>query len=233
MSRWLVGIDGDPGDLEQYPTWFPDGPIFAIREDGHVYLTGASFDQLSTADEVHAKAAETLREFGAVLSVLDPHSKISKAGGVIRENDDGSRHFTMFAEAGHYHIRGHAAAVFVSGAGEQPQHRETEAQRLLDQARRNPHLLVAASIWAEPPRSWPRLHRIMEEIEGYLGKPLDKAAYCSRKERERFARTANSAEASGNNARHRAGMFEPPPNPMSLRDGTFFIHRVLQRALGN
>ena len=67
MSRWLIAIDGDSGDVDQYPTWFPDGSIFAMRKDDRVYLTGTGFDQLTTAEEVHRKADETLREFAAVI----------------------------------------------------------------------------------------------------------------------------------------------------------------------
>ena len=229
MTKWFVSIHGDRADIDQYPAWFPDGPIFAIRKDEGVYLTGAAFETLKTAEEVHAAAMEALDEFAAAVSVLDTHSKIPKTGGVVREDDDGKRHFTMFAEAGHFQIRGHAAAVFVSGA--KPERRATEAQRLLEQARRNKHLLAAASIWAELPRSWSRLYRIMQELERYLRQPLDKAGYCSRNERERFTRSANSAEASGKDARHAIGMYKPPSNPMSVREGRLFIHRMLQRAL--
>jgi len=71
----------------------------------------------------------------------------------------------------------------------------------------------------------------MEEIEQHLGKHVDVAGLCSAKQRERFARTANTAEVAGPDARHAAGKFAAPNDPMSLPEATEFIGQLLLSVL--
>ena len=47
MRRWLVELDRERSDVEEFPERFPDGDIHAVENDGKVYLTGSAFDQFS------------------------------------------------------------------------------------------------------------------------------------------------------------------------------------------
>jgi hypothetical protein len=105
--------------------------------------------------------------------------------------------------------------------------KNTQAQQLLRAIERNPRLKAALALWAEPNASWPQLYRAMEEIEAELGERLDGAGLCSRNERERLTRTANSAEVVGTDARHALGGSEPPSNPMTLAQARSLIRRAL------
>jgi hypothetical protein len=71
----------------------------------------------------------------------------------------------------------------------------------------------------------------MEEIEQPLGKHVDAAGLCAANERERFTRTANTAEVSGPDARHATGKFAVPNNPMSLPEATEFVRQMLLSVL--
>jgi hypothetical protein len=44
MARWLVQLEGETTDLEEFPYWFPVGDAHAIEEDGGTYITGSAFD---------------------------------------------------------------------------------------------------------------------------------------------------------------------------------------------
>jgi hypothetical protein len=107
----------------------------------------------------------------------------------------------------------------------------TQAQELLERTSGSPHLEIALSLWADQMRSWPRLYRIIEEIEQHLGKHVDAAGLCTASQRERFTRTANTAEVSGPDARHATGKFAAPSNPMSLPEATEFVRQMLLSVL--
>jgi hypothetical protein len=109
--------------------------------------------------------------------------------------------------------------------------RPTQAQILLSGARMDDNLKFAVSLWGDPLRTWPRLYRVLEEIERYLGQPVQKAGFCSDNQRERFTRSANAAKIAGKDARHALDKFIPPKNPMDLKEATAFIGRLLQATL--
>jgi hypothetical protein len=97
-------------------------------------------------------------------------------------------------------------------------------------------LRTAVVLWASPGHAWWLLYRIVEEIEAHLrerglGTTIENAGYCSDNQRERFKRSANSAEASGLDARHAAGQSDPPKNPMGHEDAKAFVKEMLEKAL--
>jgi hypothetical protein len=102
---------------------------------------------------------------------------------------------------------------------------------MLSRAQSNQHLEIALTLWADPARPWPRLYRILEELELHIGKPADKAGLCSANERARFTRTANTAEVSGADSRHALSKYAPPPDPMSLEEATRFVGRIFSEVL--
>lgn len=169
MGRWYVDIDGDQFDCKDYLESFPDGPVFAVQKDGHVCLTGPEFEQFPTATDVRAAASNALQELSSVISVLSPKAGRVSVGTVHREEDDGPRHAYVFAGAASISIRALAPTLFISGGPQPPKATSTRAQQLLSLVKQNMHLSNALDAWRETPRSWPRLYRIMEEIEAHLG----------------------------------------------------------------
>lgn len=230
MARWLVKLSGERMDLEEFPRWFPDGDVYAIEEDGAFFLVGPALEALADAEAVLNEAVRVLDSFTAVISLLWPSLRGPVPSHVFRETDEGKRNAFVFL-TGTVSARSkvHAASVSLGTTVQLPQ--PTQAQELLKRASRSQHLEAALSLWGDPMRSWPRLYRILEEIEQHLGKPVDAAGLCSANQRERFTRTANTAEVSGADARHATGRFTPPDNPMSLSQAAEFIGGMLRSAL--
>ena len=135
-------------------------------------------------------------------------------------------HFVSVASA-----RSKTGAVVVSGSTLQ-QTLPTHAQQLLEASRTDRRLQLVVSIWADPIRTWPRLYRLLEELEAYLKLDVDVAGLCTKNERVRFNRSANCAEIAGKDARHMAGKFNPPSNPMNLSEATSFIGNLVKETLG-
>ena len=230
MARWLVRLSGERMDLEEFPRWFPDGDVYAIEENAAFFLVGPALEGLPDAEAVLREALRVLDGFTAIISLLWPSLRKPVASHVFRETDEGTRNAFVFL-TGSVSARSkvHAPSVSLGAPLQPPQ--PTRAQELLKRARGSQHLEAALSLWADPIRSWSRLYRILEDIEQHLGKRVDAAGFCSARQRERFTRTANTAEVSGADARHAAGKFTPPVNPMRLSEAAEFIGRMLHSAL--
>ena len=230
MSRWLVKLEGTSFDLEDFPYWFPRGQVFATADADGTYLVGELLEACSDSAAVYQTAETLLDEMHAVICLLDPGIRRPTIGVVLRENDAGKRTGTIYASAtigGRSKVR---ATLTVEGAANTPPS-ETQAQLLLAAAQVNRHLRIGLSLLAMPHVSWPHLYRALEEIEASLGKKVNDAGVCSSNERERFTRSANSGEVAGKEARHRIGKFDPPLQPMTLRDAQAFVRRCLDATL--
>jgi hypothetical protein len=230
MARWLVQLEGDQFDLEEFPNWFPDGDVYAVEENGSVYLVGPAFEGLLEASQVYEIALQAVDEFSAIITLLWSSLQRPKVGGVFRENNDGRRQAFVFL-SGSVTGRSKARATLAVDGIKEALQRPTRAQILLSGSRMDDHLRVAVSLWGDPLRTWPRLYRVLEEIERYLGQQVQKAGFCSDNQRERFTRSANAAEIAGKDARHARGKFAPPKDAMDLKEATAFIGRLLQATL--
>ena len=231
MGRWLIELSGDRMDLEEFPRWFPDGKIFAIEEKGRFFLTGPEFDCLPNVEAVRNDAIGALDRFWAVISLLWSGVRRPTISSISQETDEGGRS-TYVLISGSATLRAKASGTLeVGGIPATPG--PTQAQELLRIAKQSPNLDIALSVWAHPYRSWAQLYRILGEVEKYLGEPVNKKGFCSDNKRERFRRTANSAEAAGIDARHEAGGSRKPDDPMSLEEGTSFIADILLTVLQN
>lgn len=231
MKRWLVELRGERFDIEDYPRWFPNGEIFAVEEGGAVYLTGPAFNSCSDATQVWKTASEAISDMFAVANLLTPGLHRAEIGSLIYENDQGRRMQSVVVVAPTAEARAKAFAPSVSGdtAAEEPE--PTEAQTMLAGALNDEHLKAALSVWANKPHTWPYLYRILEEIEKSCGCSANTAGLCTKAQRTRFCQSANAAEISGEDSRHAMRKWEPPANPMSLKEAESFIRDTLLAAL--
>jgi len=235
MARWLVEINGDAFDVDEFPYWFPAGEAHAVAENGKVFLVGGALDVLAEASDVHDVAVQLVDEYFAIIGLLQPGLRRPSVGVVFREDDDGTRKgFAFLSGVAAGRSKAHPTLTVATVAGEQKRAtRPTQAQELLAATRSDRRLQVALSLIAIPGATWPHLYRCLEELEYYLGMKVGAAGLCSSNQRERFTRTANSAEVSGRDSRHRIGKFEPPTDPMSISEARAFVSQVLQATLRN
>ncbi len=84
----------------------------------------------------------------------------------------------------------------------------TKAQVLLAASNLDQRLKLVILLWADTNHTWPRLYRIMEEIEQILGKQINLAGLGSEGQRDRFKRSANTAEVAGKDSRHGSKKFQ-------------------------
>lgn len=175
---------------------------------------------------MHEQAERLLGQLSAILALILPDLQPAALDAVIQGNDDGGRHRAVFGKGAALIGRVKASATAVTGApAGKPE--ATKAQGILAQLDDRPHLRAALEVWAETPRTWPRLYRILDEIEADLGQPVDKAGLCSRNARERFTHSAQHPAVAGVDARHSAKRRIQPQRPMSWEEAESFIHNLL------
>ena len=225
MARWLVELLGDRYYLEDLSEWFPDGEAFILVEGEKYYMAGPTLERFGDPAHVHSLAIQLIDEFSAVAAVVATHFMRPTVGTIYRENEAGERHGHTFGKVSAMVVRTKMRAKLADTPG------PTAAQSLLSAAKTSDRLKTAMLIWADPLRTWPRLYRVLEEIERELGLTVDQAGLCDEDERVRLRRSSNSAEIAGNDARHAAGKFVPPPNPMTLDEATEFVRRMIHGAL--
>jgi len=224
MARWLVQLEGDRLDLEALSLCFPDGDLHVLKEEGRVYLVGPGLESLTDASQVREVACRTLEEFTGIASLLDPQFQRPAVGHIIRERNSGGRQ-GFISVAAKVAVRSRVSAVGNCVRG--TDRGSNEAKLLLVASRTDTHLREAVSLWADQPKTWPRLYRIYDEIVKHLGTPPEKAGLCSRNESTRFRRSANEPAVAGKDARHAQNGNPPPGRPMDLSEGADFVRRIL------
>lgn len=196
-----------------------------------MFLVGSRLEQLADASKVQEAAAKAIEDFYSVIYLIDPGIRRPSIGTVFREHDDGTRHGHAFLSAV-VSCRSKAhASLSTAGNAKPEENRLTQAQELLAASQQSRHLQVALSLISIPNATWPHYYRCLEEIESSLGAKVSETGLCIAGERSRFTRTANTPEASGADARHGLGKFDPPQNPMSPAEGLSFVRQMLQKAL--
>jgi hypothetical protein len=129
-----------------------------------------------------------VEEFAAVIALLWPSFRRPSVGPVLREQDDGTRHRFIFVSAS-MDARAKMRATLTVNDEKPGEQLPTQAQQLLAGSRISPNLTAALSLWSDPPGTWPRLYRILEEVERYLGEDASRAGLCTAQQRELFKRS--------------------------------------------
>lgn len=225
MRRWLVELVGDAFFVEDIPYFFPSGPVRGLTEGGRHLLVADAFECESDAARVHELAQRLADDVTAALAVHLGHFPRPKTGIVYREDDTGNRTAHHFLDADPSVVRSKSRLGSESSQG------PTYPQLFLKVAATSEHLHSAMRIWSDPKKTWPRLYRIMEEVQQHLGTAPNKAGLCTKTELQRFEHTANSAEASGEDSRHALRKYHPPSKPMTLAEASRFVGGVLHETL--
>lgn len=219
----MLKLKGGVADLEEFPHWFPSGDPFFIREGEAFYLSSPRLDVLPDSVSVQDVGGSILEEAAAVVSLICPGLEPPAIEHMVLEADDGSRssHYTLKVASAFYRMKigGRGGAPLKSG--------KTAAQWFLGISQAGPHLQTALLLWADPARTWPRLYRVLEELEHHISQDAHKAALCTAADRRRFMHSANAAATAGRDARHRDGLFDAPKNPMTLDEATRFVRGVI------
>ena len=229
MHRYFIELVGEPWLLAEYVYWFPgnDDAYFIVKDDQRL-LTGPAFASIDDFQEVSLLGNTVLDQMHAALAIMHPGLERPRLGIPHRIEADGTETWGDNV--------GSLCAMIPGRIRELPSDLSTiptptTAQRMRCAANSNRNLDLALTIFFLPRTTWPQLYRCLEEIESFLAMKASTAGMCSEADRERFTRTANTAEAAGHDARHGLGKFTPPRRPMTLEEATLFIRSLCIKAI--
>ena len=225
MIRWLAELQGESFYLEDLPDLFPHGDAYVMVEVGRYFLVGSRLEGLSDGREVNDLANQITDEFAAIAAVFYGHFLRPKVGAIYRERDDGTRSGVHYSVVADCVVRTKMRAKLTDTPG------PTTAQILHKAAQSSEHLKTALLLWGDPLKTWPRLYRIVEEVQQHFSTSANKAGLCTKDELKRFEHSANCAETAGTDSRHALRKYKAPTNPMSLADATAFVSGVVRKAL--
>ncbi|MDD1522125.1 hypothetical protein DAA53_21550 [Bradyrhizobium sp. WBAH23] len=223
-------LRGEPSDLDAWRHVL--GNEFDPKTELHgeeTILRSASFDVLTNADEVRAKALDIIDYLNGALAISQGTKPVA-FGGTVEITEDGRLHRTVFLEGVMslgVTLRGRIEVFDKDGNPIPSVPRESEVQLWAGIAEAD-DLLEEVLMYVGKEPTWFNIFKAIECLELRFGGGTE----------EGFLRlgwaTASQVKLmkrSANTLRHAKQKFAPPEKPMSLRDATSLLHSLLRRGL--
>ena len=247
--RWHVRLKGEAFDLEDLGELVASPDLRVIKEGADFFLESVTFERLGGSVAVLEEAqrilpwlngAAKLKRHGFRDVDADGHLiEFSAGGGQKKELVLGGSitprgrvtHVVVEPATLDLRIRIPTPPIVVDGQPMSPEPGTLETDRWLELAARDPDVAEALATFGSRPHDWVSLYRVFEIIERRAD--IVGSGWASRKETERFTRTANHPDAAGPDARHARSSVQPPPRPMTPEEGIELIRRILAGWLGS
>jgi len=237
VTKWEARIDGKLNDLEYLATIFEAPPlVISLQHDGSGYrLYHKNFDSIidrGNSAEVFARANAIAEMLSGIL-VYERQSDMPLSIGAVYAHDaNGVAHTIIQVKGAKLRITGGSVVMSVGPVndGEPAPPLPPFAVRLWQLAQSDKATArVLAYLNAGDMATWSGLYRIFEVVREDVGSEdaIERLGWASRRQIERFRRSANSPTASGLSARHAKEPTQPPPNPMSPHEAEAFVRGLL------
>lgn len=230
--NWEVDIAGDLTDLRLLQKAFCSDDFSLTEKNGKFVLRATAFDGMNDVDEVRAKAKELVTSLSGASRALLGAQKQLEVGGVTLIRPDGTKNHFVLVEPAAISVRGLPVSVRVtkSDGSVEEHHAADPVRQWLDVAVKNPTVAKALRLRDKGGLDWVELYRLYEVIESDIPKhEIVQKSWASKKEIRLFKRTANSPAVLGDEARHGKEQYQPPANPMSIREARSLVERILRK----
>jgi len=233
MAEWRVHLQGEQFDLQELKEILLGNDPCIIEEQSNFYLTSKAWDKLESSREVNTQAKAYIQELenAAYLHYKDTTSLT--IGGIIRLDDDGTRHHILIAEAGHFNYRGGRVRFMGIASGEPDRIQGRPEHPVLKFLRKSKNPLVKDALRFYRKGDWVNLYKAYEIVNDAVhGKrELVRRGWITKELLNRFTQTAQSRKALGDDARHASVKFIPPKNPMTINEAKTIVGSLLQKWL--
>lgn len=235
MPRWLIRLKGERFDLEDLEKELTCPSVRVFERGGYYYLWSQEVDEsFETAEQVYDYAEDKLiPAINGIMRVRYPDFRNVEVDAIGEKKEGGSTAHSVFVRVRvdtARRVRCRASVTVVKADGtvvyDSSESIPAKGSQWLEVLLRDKWCLGAFCQFGTKPNDWVTLYKIYEIVESD-GAPITN--WVSKKQVERFTRTANSFEAIGlDNARH--GKYIPPPSkPMSVQEATRLIGIILER----
>ena len=232
---WGVVVQGEATDLQGWADNLKElfDPWVEIHW-GETVLRSALLDGLASANAVSDRALAYIDRINGAMALWQQAGPLRFGKRVIQFTADGKQHRTMFPQTASVEIRGsnamRADTIHLGPDGKPvppPPPQPSEVQRWAAIAEGD-DWLDDGLIYFGKADDWFAIYKSLECLIERSGGGKERAFLDLNWEPEaevkRLKQTANWA-------RHARRIFDPPPNPMTLKDARVLLGRLLQRAL--
>lgn len=220
---------GEAADREFLVTIFTAPERRVVEDGGRHFLEAAALDNLGTPGEVATEARPLIPILNGVARLERRNHHDVEAGAAIQElGEDGNLRQHVVLQVPTIEVRAMLGVAAVKVGDEppaRPQPGSLPTDLMLRVALDDDDARKALRLWAEGPRTFPRLSNIVELVEARAN--IAAKGWASQEELKRFHRTANHPEAAGDDARHARARSEPPPKPMTPLEAEELVRRIL------
>jgi hypothetical protein len=222
MAQWLVRLQGQSADLQEFPDLFRSDALNVKEEGGDYYLRSSDFDVLSDSQEVRERASGLLPVMTGIVKLHSGYSEAVAQDAVIEVKDDGTR---VEFKASEVKIRARAKLTIGERASDTA---PTKGELWMSLSQQDDKVMDALRFFEEE-TTWWSLRKTYEAVESDFKQQESllkkKLGLDSLDEIKRFKGWASY---------HVHGEQEGPPNenrhpPISLPEAESFIREILLR----
>lgn len=227
QSNWGAILKGEQFDLDDWQNSLkPPFDPWLEKQGANLVLRSKRFDELTSGEQVHTRAQAYLDRLNGAFAISRQAKPVS-LDGVAEITPDGQHHIYRFATGimdGRSKVHAASQAIGPDGNPMPPTPPQaSEVQHWSELADRD-ELLDSALIFFGK-TTWFDIYNSLESLENRVGGEKNFLALGWEPEDEikRLKRSANWG-------RHAKGTFDPPPDPMPMKDGRNLLGRLIRRA---
>ncbi|MDU9049522.1 MAG: hypothetical protein Q3M30_11760 [Candidatus Electrothrix sp. Rat3] len=225
-KKWSVRLIGERFDLEDLPRWFnSNDEINVTTETGNFFLNSDTFKHDDDYNTIVQKAEAIIIFINGISRIKRNNFKPIFTWSVISTDHDGAQSTWMPLNMN----------LVVRDKVYLETDRGTSVCSLSELIKNNEEttaLIISEVIrlWGNEPHNWSNFYKIIETITKNDSRKeiLFKEGIITREKYNLLRQTANSYEASGNQARHAKGAHKTPPKPMQLHEAEQIMHSMIK-----
>lgn len=239
---WEIDVRGNTSDLVHLTQIFTAGEQTFTYDDRSSLYTykSLSFATCQTSNEVAAIARKDFALINGILTFTRNSEQQLIVGAIRRPNAAGTHDIFVEISEG-LQLRVEAGVLGVTVTDQQgntvsqavpvPQSQRIAKLAKFDDAVKKVMRLYGVSDHG----TWVGLYRIFEVVSGDVGgnSSLLGHGWGSRRNLDRFKRSANSVDSAGDMARHGTEISTPPRNPMTLEEAAAYVNFLVQAWLAS
>lgn len=237
---WQVQVQGHPSDLDGLEEHSSDSGFRIIKDvDGFLYESD-SFEDCRSSDEVLEIGKNELAILTGALRLEGLCYEPLQIGSVCKTNASGGKEIFVYHQES-IQVRAICSASLMitdSDGNPIPSEAKQVPRSIKLMALASSKHLVAKALrlkGAIDSKTWVGLYRILEVVIEDVGSETRflSQGWGSKKDLERFMRSANSDSVAGDDARHGRKDIFPPKEPMTIDEARTYVNYVLESWLAS
>jgi hypothetical protein len=195
-----------------------------ILEDDTFYLCNDSMDGYTDTNDIISLTKQFLDILNGAIKILYDDHKLVTIGNIIKEENNGKKHYVMLADSITLRNRLRATLTIAGQKSEKPE--PTNVEIWLYKSENNPKVRDVLHFFNDI--TWWNLYKIFEIVRDDIG--IEEIKKLIDNERlKTFKQAAQSKDYIGDQARHAAEKYLPPEKNITLMESYYLIKSLFEK----